>query len=229
MSKMIDIRVHETHALSYMTLRRIIGLTAIGLPLVLVAGKWLVDGPGVARSISAYYYTGMRDVMVGSLCAIALFLYSYKGYDRRDDWAGNIAGALALAVALVPTAPICPVPPLATAQPCVVSPLQSVLGDIHSLSAGGFFLTLAYFSYFLFTKGDAHPTPQKIWRNRIYHSCGLIIVLCAAGLGLVYLLPGDSFVHRQLHATFWLEALGIWAFGWSWFTKGEGILRDKEV
>lgn len=213
----IDIQVHETHALSYMTLRRTIGLTAIALPLVLVVGKWLVDGPGVARSISAYYYTGMRDVMVGSLCAIALFLYSYKGYERRDDWAGNIAGALALAVALVPTAP-----------PGAVTPLQSTLGSLHSLSAGGFFLTLAYFSYVLFTKGSADPTPQKIWRNRIYRGCGLIIILCAAGLGLVHRLPDSSFVHQQ-HATFWLEALGIWAFGWSWFTKGEGILRDKEV
>lgn len=209
--------VHETHALSYMTLRRIIGLTAIGLPLVLVAGKWLVDGPGVARSISAYYYTGMRDVMVGSLCAIALFLYSYKGYERRDDWAGNIACALALAVALVPTAP-----------PAAATPLQSTLGSLHSFSAGGFFLTLAYFSYFLFTKGDAHSTPQKIWRNRIYRSCGLIIVLCAVGLGLVHGLPDSSLV-QQWRATFWLEAAGIWAFGLSWFTKGEGILRDKEV
>lgn len=210
--------VQETHALSYMTLRRIIGLTAIGLPLVLVFGKWLVDGPGVARSISAYYYTGMRDVMVGSLCAIALFLYAYRGYDRRDDWTGNVAGALALVVALVPTTP-----------PGPVSGLQSVLGGVHSLSAGGFFLALAYFSYCLFTKGDTQSTPQKVWRNRVYRVCGVIIVLCAAGLGLVHLLPDDSLVHQQLRATFWLEALGIWAFGWSWFTKGEGILRDQEV
>jgi hypothetical protein len=221
MSKMIDIRVHETHALSYMTLRRTIGLTAIALPLVLVFGKWLVDGPGVARSISAYYYTGMRDVMVGSLCAIALFLLSYKGYDRRDDWTGNIACALALAVALVPTAP-------PTITPGAVTRLQSILSGVHSLSAGGFFLTLAYFSYCLFTKGDAHSTPRKIWRNRIYRSCGIIIALCALGLGLVHGLPDTAFVH-QWRATFWLEAVGIWAFGWSWFTKGEGILRDLEI
>lgn len=208
---------NETHVLSYMTLRKIVGLIAIALPLVLVFGELALDGPGMERSISAYYYTSMRDVLVGSLCAIAMFLLSYKGYERRDDVAGDIACAFALGVALFPTAPA-----------GAVTGVQTVISGIHSLSAGGFFLTLAYFSLALFRKGSSFPTPRKRLRNHVYTVCGWIILLCAIGLGAVHLLPENSPIHR-LSPTFWIEAVGIWAFGWSWFTKGEGILRDQEV
>lgn len=208
---------NETHVLSYMTLRKAVGIVAIALPLVLVLGKWLLEGPGLPRSISAYYYTGMRDVMVGSLCAIAIFLLSYKGYDRRDDVTGDVACAFALGVALFPTVP-----------DGGHTAAQGVVAVIHSLSAGGFFLTLAYFSLVLFRKGSTFPTPRKRLRNHIYAVCGWIILLCAVALGLVHLLP-DSSPLMAYSPTFWIEAAGIWSFGWSWFTKGEGILQDEEV
>jgi hypothetical protein len=207
----------STHVISYMGLRQVVGLLAIALPLVLVIGEILLDGPGMERSISAYYYTSMRDVMVGTLCAIAIFLLSYRGYDRRDDIAGDLACAFAVGIALFPTAP-----------QVGASSAQLLAGQVHSLCAGAFFLTLAYFSYCLFTKGDNTSTPRKVWRARIYRTCGVIILLCAIGLGAVKLLPEDSPLH-QLSPVFWFEAVGIWAFGWSWFTKGEGILRDEEA
>jgi len=213
-----NIQYSETHVLSYMGLRKLVGAIAITYPLVLAAGQWALTGHGWERSISAYYYTGMRDVMVGLLCAIAVFLLSYKGYDPKDDIAGNFACVFALGVAWFPATPdgVCP------------SPADIVLGRLHSLSAGLFFLTLAYFSYCLFTKGSSEPTPRKRWRNRIYRLCGVVILLCAVGLGLVKLLAEDS-VLLGWNPTYWLEALGIFFFGLSWFTKGEGILRDKEV
>ena len=207
----------NTHTISYMGLRQVVGLLAIALPLVLVIGEILLDGPGMEASISAYYYTSMRDVMVGTLCAIAIFLLSYRGYDRRDDIAGDLACAFAVGVALFPAAP-----------EAGASSTQLLVGHVHSVSAGAFFLTLAYFSYCLFTKGDNVSTRRKVWRARIYRACGVIILLCAIGLGVMKLLPMDSPV-RGLSPVFWFEAVGIWAFGWSWFTKGEGILRDKEV
>lgn len=206
-----------TLVLSYMTLRKIVGLIAIALPPVLVLGRCLLDGAGMERSISAYYYTSMRDVMVGSLCAIATFLLSYHGPERQDDVAGDVACAFALGVALFPTAPA-----------GLPSGPQAVVSGLHSLCAGGFFLTLTYFSLVLFRKGSPRPTPRKRLRNHVYAVCGGIILLCAAGLGAVHLVPDTAPVMRW-SPTFWLEATGIWAFGWSWFTKGEGILRDKEV
>ena len=37
------------------------------------------------ESISSYYHSVMRDIFVGSLCAVGTFLISYRGYDKRDN------------------------------------------------------------------------------------------------------------------------------------------------
>ena len=55
-------------------------------------------------SISAYYYTPVRSVFVGTLVAIGVCLIAIKGRDRpREDLMLNLAGMCALVVALVPT------------------------------------------------------------------------------------------------------------------------------
>ena len=91
--------------ISYLGLRKAVGIIGTALPFVLAFGKILVEGPGIQSSISSYYHTAMRDVFVGSLCAIAVFLMSYHGYERKDDIAGDLACVFALGVALFPTTP----------------------------------------------------------------------------------------------------------------------------
>jgi hypothetical protein len=55
-------------------------------------------------SISAYYYTPVRSVFVGTLCAMGVCLIAIKGRDRpREDLMLNLAGMCAPVVALVPT------------------------------------------------------------------------------------------------------------------------------
>jgi hypothetical protein len=77
--------------ISYYTMRRAIGILGITLPLILVAGSSLF-GPceEVQISISAYYHTNMRNIFVGLNCAVALFLFAYRGH----DWMDNLAGYL---------------------------------------------------------------------------------------------------------------------------------------
>jgi hypothetical protein len=201
--------------ISYLTLRKVIGVIGIALPFVLALGKVILQGPGIQESISSYYYTLMRDVFVGSLCAIAVFLMAYKGYERQDDIAGNIAGIAAICVALFPTTP--------AINP---STLAKIIGGIHLTSATIFFVTLAYFCLKLFTKSDqAKIRRQKRRRNQVYTTCGYIIVDCIILIGLHALLPPDNILNR-LDPVFWLESLAIIAFGVAWFTKGEGILKD---
>jgi hypothetical protein len=78
---------------SYLSLRKTVGWIGILLPLVLMIGAYLfINEPIALKNISLYYHTGMRDVFVGVLCAIALFLFFYKGYDRLDNLAANLAG-----------------------------------------------------------------------------------------------------------------------------------------
>ncbi len=214
-----QLRADGLLVLSYLGLRKAVGIIGIALPLVLVIGKYIVDGPGIESSISHYYHTAMRDVLVGSLCAIAVFLMSYRGYERQDDLAGDLACLCAVGVALFPTTPN----QGATEH-------DKVIGALHLVFAVAFFLTLAFFSLVLFRKTDMTraPTPRKGLRNRVYAVCGYTILGCIAFIAVVSFLSPASPVQR-LDPVFWLEAIAIWAFGWSWFTKGEGILKDCET
>lgn len=208
---------NDSLVISYLGLRKAIGIIGTALPFVLAFGKVLLDSPGIQSSISAYYYTVMRDVFVGSLCAIAVFLMSYRGYERKDDIAGDLACAFALGVALFPTTPEAG----ATSH-------ERIIGALHLFFAACFLLTLAFFSLVLFRKthADKPPTPRKVQRNRIYTVCGYAILVCVALIALVMLVFNDSPIKR-VDPVFWLEAAAIVAFGVSWLTKGEAILRDE--
>jgi hypothetical protein len=200
--------------MSYLGLRRAVGVVAVALPFVLLVGKLLIDGPGLPGSISAYYYTGMRDVLVGLLVAQGTFLLSYR-YERRDTVAAAIAGVAVIGVALFPTQPMHP------------TPTDVVIGIVHLVCAATFFLTTAYFSLFLFTLSDGSPTPRKLQRNVVYRVAGVVILVC-----LVLQVVTDNLLPRAVvdavHPVFWLEALAIVAFGVSWLVKGETVLRDDQ-
>jgi hypothetical protein len=93
---------------TYFTLRVGIGVLAAALPVVLWLGGRFFDHEPLRCSMSAYYYSpSMRDELVGILCAIGLFLILYKGFSRQENWALNIAGILAIGIALIPTDPSC--------------------------------------------------------------------------------------------------------------------------
>src|SRR5712692_2392141 len=205
--------------LSYLGLRKAVGIIGFALPFVLAFGKLLLQGPGIQSSISGYYYTDMRDVFVGSLCAIGVFLMSSRGYDRKDEIAGILACVFAIGVALFPTTPdMC-----ATSQ-------DKLIGSLHLSFAALLFLTLAYFSLVLFTKTapDKTPTPRKLQRNTVYRVCGYTILTCILLIVVVALTSVRTLVER-LTPVFWLESLAIVAFGASWLTKGETILKDQET
>ncbi|MEU0497268.1 hypothetical protein [Mycobacterium sp. NPDC006124] len=54
-------------------------------------------------SISAYYYTSAHAVFIAALCALGAMLIVYKGSNDTEDVLLNLAGILALIVAMVPT------------------------------------------------------------------------------------------------------------------------------
>ena len=204
---------------SYLALRTTIGVLGMALPFVVSLGALIVFGTGLQSSISAYYHTGTRDVFVGTLWVIGFFLFSYKGYERVDDIAGNLACLFAVGVAIFPTA-----------ADKATDPTLLAISILHSVFAGLFFVTLIYFCLALFTKTNprAKPTPQKIQRNQVYRACGYAMILCLVLMTAFTVLPRESTsVFQFYHPVFWLEALAIFAFGVSWFTKGEAILKDE--
>jgi len=208
---------NDSLVVSYLGLRKAIGIIGIALPFVLAFGNMFLVGLGIQSSISAYYHTVMRDVLVGSLCAIAMFLMSYRGYDK-DYIAGRLACAFALGVALLPIAP-----------DVGATPQHKIVGALHLLFAASFFLTLAFFCLVLFRKsGSKNPTREKLHRNIVYTVCGYTILACLVLIAVVGLMSSDTPL-KKLDPVFWLEAAAIVAFGVSWLTKGEAILKDAET
>jgi hypothetical protein len=197
-----------TLIVSYLTLRRVVGFLGVMLPIVLALwGLGLTSPPALRDSISAYYDLPTRDVLVGVLFTLAWFFFTYHGNDNRDNIAGYLAWLFALGVALFPASG---------------SPREKA---VHFASATGLFLVLSYFSLGLFTLSGATQTPQKLIRNRIYRICGYVMLSCVALIGLYH-----AFWQHTALATwkpvFWLESLALWAFGVSWFVKGETLWRD---
>ena len=203
--------------ISYLGLRKAIGIIGMALPFVLVLGKMLFESPGIQSSISSYYYTVMRDVFVGSLCAIGIFLASYRGYARQDCIAGRLACFFALGVAFFPTTP-----------PANITEMNTIIGMAHLFFAACFFLILAFFALVLFRKTDPTklPTLRKKQRNMVYAVCGYVILACIALIILINLFPCNSSL-KNLAPIFWLESAAIATFGISWFVKGEAILKDE--
>jgi hypothetical protein len=67
--------------LSYLALRKAVGVVAVGLPFALSIPLLVLRQHMIEPSISDYYYTGMRNLFVGSLCAIGMFMLCCRGYD----------------------------------------------------------------------------------------------------------------------------------------------------
>ncbi len=208
--------------MSYLTQRLLIGTLAVLLPVATVLINWLM-GYGVEPSISGYYYTPMRNIFVGTLCAIGVFLVSYNGYDWPDRLISDLAGLCTICMSFFPTVPVSG----ATAH-------QALIGNIHLGFAGGAFVALAVMSL-RFAKRE--PTPdglppwQRIkfafgftgpglsaapaWELRTYRLAGLALVI---GIVAAYLL---SSVTYSLLVVEWVM---LWCFGAAWFVKGRKIL-----
>ena len=60
---------------SYLTMRRLIGVIGIALPIIMVLGGFIQNGFVILDSISNYYYTNMRDFFVGIIIRYFTFPY----------------------------------------------------------------------------------------------------------------------------------------------------------
>jgi hypothetical protein len=191
---------------SYLTLRRAVGILGVSLPIILFAWGVLARRLWL-ETISAYYSLRARDALVGCLCTIGCFLFTYHGHDDHDNVVTHAAGACAVLVALVP----------------VTHP--GIEHTLHSVFAAALFALLAYISYFRFTRQDNEPTEAKLTRNRVYRRCAVAMIVC---IGLIPVLDLTHLTPRLAPARpiFLLETLALWAFGLSWLVKGGALWRD---
>lgn len=225
--------------ISFLTLRKAIGWLGVLLPIVLFFGNHILNFftdyekgcDPFKSSISHYFYTRMGEVFTGTLCAVSLFLFTYKGHPKKENEKGfsdralcTFAAFCALCVVMFPTSS-------EVAPPCNLRTYFStpLIGNIHLLMASLFFVSLAWMSYFNFTKSGGTITPQKIKRNKIYRTCAIVMVAGLAFAGIyIWKLEGKLGWFEKFHPVFFFEMTSLIAFGFSWLTKGEFILKDEK-
>jgi len=196
------------HARAYMQLRRLVGYVGILLPILLVAGNALIFRGPILPSISHYYHSGMRDVLVGGLCAMGMFLFYYSGYDRWEDLAGIAGGVFALCVAFFPTVEQGPL---------------GITGTIHYISAMALFLTLATYSLFLFSRQQPDTSGRQF--TTLHRICGLAMIAAVLGIVVFFLFFRSG--HPDSFVPLGLETAALWAFGVSWFAEGRELTGLK--
>jgi hypothetical protein len=209
---------------SYLLMRAVIGFIGIALPVSLLLGDIaFLKGDTLPRgSLSAYYHSGMRDLFVGTLCAIGVFLITYRVFDRiSDNLLSTVAGFAALAVAFFPTGR-----PTGSQSPA--TPLQQTLGEgrvtvIHFVFAAIFIASLAITCYSFGVREGGRS--QQRWGHkakrsplfwRWFHwSCALLIVAA-----VVFSLIMKTTGWLQNYSLIIGESIAVLAFGVSWLMKG---------
>jgi len=199
-------------------LRLGVGVIGTLLPVTLIVWNLIAgDKTIVPSSMSGSYYTSARNLFVGSLCALGVFLVLYR-HTALQNLFTSCAGVFALLVAFSPTAPA---PPATEPQ---------WINYLHHAAAGALILTLGVFCFVL-ERGDAacaarldpaspagYSAPPQVpgWRRILYFTCG----------GLV-LLSGAFALYTGLWPTSWstgwsslylFEAVAVFAFGIAWLT-----------
>lgn len=196
-------------SVSYLNQRRIIGLLGFIFPVILVVARLMAGMFPVEPTLSDYYHTNARDIFVGVLVAIGLFLLAYEGYDRWDRRITSAAGFFMVCIAAFPSFGG------GTTNYLFQFLSPKTNGILHVASAVSAFFLLGVMSFFQFTKSGTLMSQKKKQRNRIYRICGIVIWITM----VIMLILNKS---RYFIV---LECIVLWAFAFSWIVKGWTLLK----
>lgn len=206
---------------SFLTLRQAIGCFGFIMPILVHLGGWVRQDIPLANSISAYYYSDMRDVFVSTLVLVGVLLACYRASTIIETWIARIAGLSAIGIGIFP---------MARADACVelmqysdVCKLIDRSGpSLHFTFVLIFFALIFYLVFVEFPKsalGQAQ-TPAKIKRNRIYRACA--ITMFVSCLLIVWMhFTGQS------GSIFYPESVAVMAFAYAWLTKGRSFFNEE--
>ncbi len=217
-------RASHQLVVSFLTTGRAIGVLGFLLPVTMLTWSLLTQS-SIRGSLSEYYYTPVRDLMVGILITMAMFLWSYRGFSDRDDdlrydrRVGKIAAVAAMTIAFLPITPRnndrC------TLFQCIIGPRPAA--TVHGIAATVFFVALAFFCLVLLPRSVISSTGAA-YRTRLYRTCGGIIVAATVTIGVWQFLPIEIiFSLGRFRPIFWLETVAICAFSTAWLVRGRAL------
>jgi hypothetical protein len=213
------------YVVSYLTLRQMIGWIGLLMPFAVRIGAGVFEHIYTTDSISAYYYTGQRDVFVSTLVLIGVLVTCYRTPAFKDNAAAIVAGLAAIGIGLFPMDPtwaplILQKYPDMLNQSCYVN--HGFLG-YHFIFVATFFALSFYLVYFRFDAFTPEfATVQKQKRNKVYKLCGI-------GMLLAYLAIGALAIFARGASIFWPETLAVVSFGAAWLVKGQAVLADPAI
>ena len=190
--------------------RRGMAFLAAMFPIAFLASSFLLGRTKFQTSISAYYWTldPERNIFVGVLCAVAVFLLLYKGYSWLEDRILDVAGASTAGVAFFP---------MDKSGDCTSSGVSA-----HGVFAVLFFACIFYICIFMSErtlKEIPEPDRQATFR-RAYRWCSGIMIVSVALAVLSRFLPREYIQGLcESSAIFWFEAVGVWTFSAFWYIK----------
>jgi hypothetical protein len=208
---------------SWLLIRVLVGVLGLLLPAALLIGdKYALAGsPSTRGSMSAYYHSGMRDVFVGTLCIVGLFLITYMIFHYSWDNVLTIgAGVAAIVVALFPT--------FRDQPDQALTPLQQRVGEatvahIHAGAALAYIGLLALVSLTCFGPREWKKHHRQ-GRALLHFTCGGLMILT-----LILLAAARAADLESIHGLTPLllgELACTLLFGVSWLVKGADIARE---
>ena len=212
---------NNSHITSYWYLRNAIGYIGLLMPTWVKFGAYFREDITFTNSISAYYYTSMRDVFVATLVLVGVLLACYRTDKLSDNIVAFVAGLAAVGIGLFPMNPEF-AEVLINKHPCLQNHTcylgTGILG-FHMLFVVVFFALTFYMVFFRFG-ANTKPvhTTQKTTRNKIYKICGGIMFLSFAMIGYMRMTENPNI--------YLPETFAILAFATAWLVKGQAVVWD---
>jgi len=170
-----------------------VGVIGTLLPIALIVGNRALGSTVIIpASMSGSYYTGTRNLFVGSLCALGVFLIFYR-HTVLQDLCTSFAGVCAVIVAFAPTAPAPP-----KTEPAWINYL-------HLSAAGALLFTLGVFCLVVFRQSE---------HGSLYLICG-VLVLVSVGVGAYTAIRPTSW-STGWPSLYMFEAIAVFSFGIAW-------------
>lgn len=204
-------------AAAFRRLRYGLGLLGLALPFILALSGRVVDGV-VQPTISDVFHTTQRDLLVGGLSAIGVFLMVHRGWRRfpgrwvSPDLIVVLAGMAAMGVAFFPNE-----------STVVATTSQKIFGlsrapVLHYGSALMLYLMMSMTCFLVYApEADAWERRVYVWSGRVIFASGVMVMVLSGIKNNTQGVLAEIIVAHNL--VFWDESIGVWAFSACWLLK----------
>lgn len=175
-------------------------------------------------SISATYYSNSGIIMIGLLTATTIYFWSYRGYDKIDDWITKLCAGFSFIVVAFPCN-IHSYDSMDVFNPVGLFCIPAILSQfVHCIAAACLYITFGIMMI-RFRKSSGYMTKMKKVRNVIYLIFFIILISCGV---LIFL---KDRCHWPGYTTIIIEIVAQLSFGLSWLIKSEAFkfLNDEEL